>query len=144
MPHFHDHSKEGPYDGKMDTRHQGRTTKNKKTVGVTFVRDPLLGAEPCQSPVCFLELGISWRPHLGNYDQFFLVQTAGLFNIGLADGIPPNQMFASWGPAVSIFTLAPVLRSCLRFCGLLIRLLAVVDHRLPHHLLPGREFYVET
>ena len=48
------------------------------------------------------------------------------------------------GPAVSIFTLAPVLRSCLRFCGLLIRLLAVVDHRLPHHLLPGREFYVET
>ena len=32
------------------TIHQGRATKNKKTVGVTFVRDPLLGAEPCHSP----------------------------------------------------------------------------------------------
>jgi hypothetical protein len=69
----------------------------------------------------------------------FLVGTASLFNIGLADGIPPDQMFASWDPqlAVSIFTLAPVLRSCLRFCGFLIHLLAVVNHRLPHHLLPG-------
>ena len=38
-----------------------------------------------------------------NYDSLrsvFLVQTAGLFNIGLADGIPPDQMFASWGPTV--------------------------------------------
>ena len=56
----------------MDTRHQdhqGRATKNKKTVGVTFVRDPLLDAEPCEGLLLFPGVGISWQPHLGTYDK---------------------------------------------------------------------------
>ena len=39
------------------TQDQGKATKNKNAVGVTFVRDPLLGAEPCEGLLLFPGVG---------------------------------------------------------------------------------------
>ena len=81
-----------------------------------------------------------------HYGHLLRFRPAGLFNIGLADGIPPDQMFAGWGPqlAVSISTFTSPSTAFWSPFLWVIHLLAVVNQHFLHHLLPGREFYVET